>query len=88
MCLIFNTLGNNMDRRTILIILVFISLLVVVNFVIPFKDLVIPAWNTLIVPAELIRKLILCMLLLMLMGCAFFWGLRYFEKKNDKYRGM
>jgi hypothetical protein len=28
------------------------------------------------------------MLLLVLMGCAFFWGLRYFEKKNDKYRGM
>ncbi|MDR2281856.1 MAG: hypothetical protein LBE37_01530 [Sphingobacterium sp.] len=77
-----------MNKRRILIFSGLVSLMLVVNYAIPFRDLVIPAWNTLIVPAELIRQLILCMLLLVLMGCAFFWGLRYFEKKNDKYRGM
>ncbi len=77
-----------MDKRSILIISALISLILIVDYVIPFQDLVIPAWNTLIIPAELIRQLILCMLLLVLTGCAYFWGLSYFEKKNDKYRGM
>lgn len=64
--MIFSILGTNMDKSRVLIIMVFIALLIVVNFVIPFQDLVIPAWNTLIIPAEVVRSIITLILLLVI----------------------
>ena len=56
--MIFSILGKDMDKRSILIILVLITLILIVGYFIPFRDLVIPGWNTLTIPAEAVRSII------------------------------
>ncbi|TDQ79767.1 hypothetical protein CLV99_1216 [Sphingobacterium yanglingense] len=55
-----------MDRPRISIFSIFILLLLLVEFVIPFRDLVIPAWNTLIIPAGVVKSIIALILLLLI----------------------
>lgn len=70
--MIFSILDKNMDKRSILIILVLISLILIVEFVIPFQDLVIPAWNTSIIPAKIVKSIIALILLLLIGVLAYF----------------
>ncbi len=69
-----------MDRRSILIILALISLILIVDYVIPFQDLVIPAWNTLIIPAEAVRSII-ALILLLLLGIYLYVMIKKIPKK-------
>ncbi|SKB40896.1 hypothetical protein SAMN05660841_00366 [Sphingobacterium nematocida] len=69
-----------MDRRRILIFLVLILMLLLVEFVIPFQDLVIPAWNTLIIPANVVKSII-ALILLMLIGIYLYVQIKKIPKR-------
>ncbi len=69
-----------MDRRRILIFLVLIFLLLIVGYVIPFQDLVIPAWNTLIIPAVVVRTII-TLIILLLLGAYAYFSIKKISKK-------
>lgn len=69
-----------MDRPRISIFSIFILLLLLVEFVIPFRDLVIPAWNTLIIPANIVKSII-ALILLMLMGIYLYVQIKKIPKR-------